>query len=92
MTDYEDSSWQEVWRRDVITDTFAASTDYAQVAKVGDRVQLHPATDWWMRGAKYGEVTKITTNAGPHKRTYIYVKLDKAGAVRLAPRDIYETV
>jgi hypothetical protein len=26
----------------------------------GDRVQLHPATDGWMRGARFGTVTSIT--------------------------------
>lgn len=26
---------------------------------VGERVQLHPATDLWMRGARYGSVVKI---------------------------------
>jgi len=26
---------------------------------VGDRVQLHPATDAWMRGERYGNVTRI---------------------------------
>jgi hypothetical protein len=27
--------------------------------KVGDRVELHPGTDLWARGAKYGEVRRI---------------------------------
>lgn len=26
---------------------------------VGERVELHPGTDLWMRGARYGTVTKI---------------------------------
>lgn len=25
----------------------------------GDRVQLHPATDLWMRGARYGTLKRI---------------------------------
>lgn len=27
---------------------------------VGDRVELSPATDLWMRGAKYGTVSEVT--------------------------------
>lgn len=26
---------------------------------VGDRVELHPATDWFMRGARYATVTAV---------------------------------
>jgi len=39
--------------------------------KVGDRVELHPACDLWMRGARFGTITKIT-------KTFVWVKLDKA--------------
>lgn len=35
--------------------------------KVGDDVKIHPATDWFMQGVKYGTVTKIG-------RKYIHVK------------------
>jgi hypothetical protein len=24
----------------------------------GQRVEMHPATDWWMRGARYGTVQR----------------------------------
>lgn len=30
-----------------------------QVFSVGDRVELSPATDLWMRGAKYGQVAAV---------------------------------
>jgi hypothetical protein len=40
--------------------------------KVGDRVQLHPATDQWMQGDRYGEVVRISL-------TWVSVKLDKSG-------------
>lgn len=36
---------------------------------VGTRVQMHPATDLWMRGARYGDVVKVG-------RKYLVVKLD----------------
>lgn len=40
--------------------------------KTGDRVELHPATDAWMQGDRYGEVIKIG-------RKYIHVKMDRSG-------------
>lgn len=53
---------------------------------VGDRVQLHPATDSWMRGDKYGEIMKV----GREKLT---VKLDRSGrTIRVSPRNIGEVV
>ena len=45
------------------------TANLAEDFKVGCRVQLHPATDMWMRGARYGNVTKIG-------RKYITVQLD----------------
>ena len=35
--------------------------------QVGTRVQLHPATDAWMRGRKYAE---IVTPCGPRSHKY----------------------
>ena len=40
----------------------------------GERVQLHPATDWWMRGARYGDVVRTG-------RRWVYVRLDRTGRV-----------
>jgi hypothetical protein len=37
--------------------------------KVGDRIQLHPATDLWAFGVKYGNVLAIG-------RKLLHVKLD----------------
>lgn len=28
--------------------------------RVGDRIELEPATDLWMQGARYGEIVDIT--------------------------------
>lgn len=39
---------------------------------VGDRVELHPGTDLWMRGARYGTVTMIV----PTPADKIRVELD----------------
>lgn len=40
---------------------------------VGDRVELHPGTDLWMRGARYGTVKR--TSLTPKDR--VTVELDK---------------
>ena len=55
-----------------------ALSDYT----VGDRVELAPHTDLWLRGARYGIVSKIG-------RKYLTVLLDRTGGfVRVLPRDI----
>lgn len=41
----------------------------------GTRVELHPATDAWMSGDKYGDVVRTG-------RLYVYVKMDRSGKVR----------
>jgi hypothetical protein len=50
---------------------------------VGDLVELHPATDLWMRGCRYGEVTKVG-------RKYISVRVRnlKGRPVLFNPRDL----
>lgn len=40
--------------------------------KKDDRVELHPATDAWMMGDRFGAVAKVG-------RKYIHVKMDKSG-------------
>jgi hypothetical protein len=59
---------------------------FAILVKLGDRVQLHPATNWWMRGAKFGTVTKIG-------RKRVWVKLDATGrTVPIALHNLLEVV
>jgi hypothetical protein len=49
---------------------------------VGDRVELSPATDWWMRGDRFGEVVKIG-------RFYLHVKLDRSELIhKFVPENI----
>ena len=49
---------------------------------VGERVELHPATDTWMRGDKYGDVVRLGYK-------YVHVKLDKSGrTLALSPRNL----
>ena len=40
---------------------------------VGDRVELHPATDLWMRGARYGIVRRMSST----RNDRVHVELDK---------------
>lgn len=49
---------------------------------IGDRVQTHPATDAWMFGDRYGEVTAIG-------RVYIHVRMERSGrTLRFVPADL----
>lgn len=47
----------------------------------GQRVQLAPHTDWWMRGARYGTVTRVT-------RTRVHVRLDHAAILVVPATDL----
>jgi hypothetical protein len=42
--------------------------------RVGDRVQLRPHTDLWMRGARYGTVVRLG-------RVHVHVDVDALGRV-----------
>lgn len=54
--------------------------------RVGDRVQLSPATDSWMRGDKFGEVVKIGTKV-------VHVHMDRSGkTLKVHPTKITEIV
>ena len=48
----------------------------------GMRIEMHPATDLWMRGARYGTVTHVG-------KAHVNVKLDKlAFVIYCAPRNL----
>ena len=51
---------------------------------VGDRVELHPATDCWMSGAKYGTVTKLG-------RKWVHVRHDHGMLHLHQPRNLRRT-
>lgn len=53
--------------------------------KVGQRIQLHPGTNLWMQGARYGEIVKVG-------RKVLHVRLDVTfgKTVRVAPRNVLE--
>jgi hypothetical protein len=48
----------------------------------GTRVEMHPATDRWMRGDRFGTVKTVG-------RLYVTVELDRSGhTVKVRPEDI----
>lgn len=56
---------------------------------VGDRVELHPGCDLWMRGARYGTVVGVSLTAGDRVR----VELDKLPGKRFsAPEDRFRRI
>ena len=54
--------------------------------EIGDRVQLHPATDHWMRGQRYGEVVGL-----PLGGTAVRVQFDNGDEATFA-RDLVSLV
>ena len=42
--------------------------------KIGDRVEIPPHSDWWMRGDRYGEVNLIL-----QQTARAVIRLDKSG-------------
>lgn len=57
----------------------------ATTFSIGQRVELHPATDAWMMGDRYGEVVKVG-------RSLIHVKMDRSGKVRKVRADLLTVV
>ena len=57
----------------------------SQYFKPGDRVQLHPATDLWMQGARYGTVVRTTS-------LRVHVKLDVTQRIVKFPGDLLEHI
>lgn len=58
----------------------ASTADYRE----GQRVQLHPATDRWMRGDRYGTVLRIG-------RKYVRVLMDRSGhTIRVDPENLLD--
>ena len=59
-------------------------TDY----RIGKRVELHPATDAWMMGDRYGEIVGVSKRArsfldprDPRNGHTFRVKMDRSGKV-----------
>jgi len=56
--------------------------------KVGDRVQLHPATDLWMRGARYATILAVNDDGSAK------IRLDRLSdrTLRIRLVDLLEVV
>lgn len=52
-----------------------AETANGYAVKVGDRVELHPATDAWASGDRFGTVERLGNGAA-------FVRMDRSGKVR----------
>ena len=54
----------------------------------GTRIELHPATDAWMRGDRYGEIVAVQCRRG---RVVYRVRMDRSGRVlKVAQGNVYE--
>jgi hypothetical protein len=53
--------------------------------RVGMRVEMHPCTDWWMQGDRFGYVTKVDNTNGR-----LRVKLDKSKRTVTVPPDLID--
>ena len=53
---------------------------------VGQRVELHPATDAWASGDRYGDIVKVGNRR-------LWVKMDRSGKIRkMIPANISRIV
>lgn len=69
----------------------ARGNDIFGVLQPGQRIQLHPGTDAWMRGDKFGEIVAVKSSRGSVK--YYRVKMDRSGrTIKIAPRYVHEVV
>lgn len=65
---------------------------------VGDRIEIHPGTDMWMRGARFGVVSQIKYTVGFTEWTIfgdwkVEVTLDKTGSrVWRGPADRFRRI
>ena len=56
---------------------------------VGDRVELHPSTDFWARGARYGEVVGSSLTEADR----VHVELDKLPGRKFGgPEELFRLV
>lgn len=59
-----------------------------ELIKVGDRVELNPACDLWMRGAKYGTVIGISSTL----KDKVRVRLDRLPQTWSGPCNLFKRI
>ena len=52
---------------------------------IGDRVQLHPATDAWMRGDRYGRVAAV-------RGSHVVLAMDSRRVLKVSFANVLEIV
>lgn len=55
--------------------------------KAGDRIRVHPASDWFMRGVVYARVTSV-----PKDKWFVYVRAERIGPKRLRIKLAYQNI
>lgn len=60
--------------------------------KIGDRVKLHPATDAWMRGDRYGTVLRVSQRPTKEGFRWIFVDGDSGRTYRIHPDNVSEVI
>jgi hypothetical protein len=71
-----------------MTDTSKATGYDGSTYTVGDRVEIHPGTDLWMMGARYGTVRTIV----PTKTDRVRVRMDKVIGLWSGPADRFRAI
>jgi len=61
-------------------------------AIIGDRVELHPATDWWMRGARFGIIKYLKTRTDGQPVAAIRLDNYPKRAIHFLGRDFRRSV
>lgn len=54
---------------------------------VGERVQLHPRTDAWMAGDRFGTVERVS-----HRGPFVTIRMDRSGLARTLAAHYVTTV
>ena len=71
-----------------MTDTTRVTGYDGSTFEVGDRVEIHPGCDLWMRGARFGTVVGVV----PTSMDRVRVEMDKVSGVRSGPSDRFRAI
>lgn len=89
VTVMNDDPATRVWDRTTFIACSTQIADYRSDYHVGDRIRIHPASDWFMRGAIYATVTAVPNATHPNYR----VQLENIAPVKrvwLSPANILD--
>ena len=63
----------------------AEQTEILKQYYIGKRVELHPATDEWMQGDRYGTIVRVA-------KASVSIKMDKSGRTLKATENDYTEI